>query len=369
MKRMNIKMGGVDNARAFTLVELLVVIAIIGILIALLLPAVQAAREAARRMQCSNHLKQMGLGVHNFHDAQKGITPFGLGRIRASFFVLLFPYTEQQALYDQITSVATDGGITSRLEWNIFFALLTDEQRRGYGAVPWFKCPSRRSGNTWFEQTTNPSTGAALANGDGPRQGARGDYAPVVFFDESVNRPDSWPWAWSQYDENLDNLKNMASLRNAIRPCVADRWAYPAGNKGWRCRDTFAFVTDGLSNTIFVGEKHIHPNNFEKCDWSQGYTMSDCSMLVHSAFAANGDIIFGRDIAKGNSLMKMNDQPTGSPFGQIGFGSWHPGVCQFLLGDGAVMSFSITTPVGTSSDPRTMILLAGANDGKAVTLP
>ncbi|MDR0610081.1 MAG: DUF1559 domain-containing protein, partial [Planctomycetaceae bacterium] len=84
------------------MVELLVVIAIIGVLIALLLPAVQAAREAARRMQCSNHLKQIGLGIHNFHDTRNGIVPALVNDYRrAAVFVLLYPYVEQQTAYDE----------------------------------------------------------------------------------------------------------------------------------------------------------------------------------------------------------------------------------------------------------------------------
>jgi prepilin-type N-terminal cleavage/methylation domain-containing protein len=94
---------------AFTLVELLVVIAIIGILVSLLLPAVQAAREAARRMACSNNLKQLGLAVHNFHDAHKrlpsSIRPGGLTSApRIAGLTLLLPYLEQSSaynLYDQ----------------------------------------------------------------------------------------------------------------------------------------------------------------------------------------------------------------------------------------------------------------------------
>ncbi|MDR1493919.1 MAG: DUF1559 domain-containing protein [Planctomycetaceae bacterium] len=109
--------------RAFTLVELLVVIAIIGVLIALLLPAVQAAREAARRMQCTNHLKQLGLAVHNYHDANQAL-PSGMSalpnkteidRRRFSALLKLCPYIELQSVYDAYSN-ATNIGVWKNTE-------------------------------------------------------------------------------------------------------------------------------------------------------------------------------------------------------------------------------------------------------------
>jgi prepilin-type N-terminal cleavage/methylation domain-containing protein/prepilin-type processing-associated H-X9-DG protein len=89
--------------RGFTLIELLVVIAIIGVLIALLLPAVQAAREAARRAQCTNNLKQLGIGIHNYHQATNAI-PWGDGPwwIEWSAHTMLLPYIEQGPIYNAI---------------------------------------------------------------------------------------------------------------------------------------------------------------------------------------------------------------------------------------------------------------------------
>src|SRR6478609_9647373 len=104
MKRRN----GTFHQPGFTLVELLVVIAIIGVLVALLLPAVQAARESARRMQCTNQMKQLGLALHNFHDTNK-IFPAALDELttspstgnlwKASWVPHILPYIEQQALF------------------------------------------------------------------------------------------------------------------------------------------------------------------------------------------------------------------------------------------------------------------------------
>lgn len=90
-----------ERRRGFTLVELLVVITIIGILIALLLPAVQAAREAARRMQCGNNLKQIGLATHNYHSVYSTLPPAIVrivGQLYCPINTILLPYIEQEAL-------------------------------------------------------------------------------------------------------------------------------------------------------------------------------------------------------------------------------------------------------------------------------
>jgi prepilin-type N-terminal cleavage/methylation domain-containing protein/prepilin-type processing-associated H-X9-DG protein len=115
------------TGRAFTLVELLVVIAIIGVLVALLLPAVQAAREAARRSQCANNLKQLGLGLHNYHDTYKTFPPMAGGTTnpdtswdpgswysngeRHSTFFFILPFMEQKPLYDQIQAGRPEGSM------------------------------------------------------------------------------------------------------------------------------------------------------------------------------------------------------------------------------------------------------------------
>jgi prepilin-type N-terminal cleavage/methylation domain-containing protein len=119
--RKRIVIEGRDRCSAFTLVELLVVIAIIGMLIALLLPAVQAAREAARRMQCSNNMKQYGLALHNHHNA-RGKFPAQQGRRIESASTdsfgatyRLLPYIEQQAAFDSIQSDTNNYGPDARI--------------------------------------------------------------------------------------------------------------------------------------------------------------------------------------------------------------------------------------------------------------
>jgi prepilin-type N-terminal cleavage/methylation domain-containing protein/prepilin-type processing-associated H-X9-DG protein len=153
--------------RGFTLVELLVVIAIIGILIALLLPAVQAAREAARRAQCTNNLKQLGLGLQNYHDTYR-VFPFG-NQNSYAWTVRLLPFIEQKPLWDKINEGNSGYPAFSFSPWDSKFTFKDVK-------IPAYNCPS--DGN-WSNQTgwsaTNyqGSYGDSLYNNhtDGSRRG------------------------------------------------------------------------------------------------------------------------------------------------------------------------------------------------------
>ena len=155
----------------FTLVELLVVITIIGILIALLLPAVQAAREAARRMQCANNLKQLGVAMANYESAVRCFPPgviwrsdadatslnTGLyGGPRATFHVQLFPYTEQSNVY-------------AKIDFNVFVIFAYGNNLEATNAsLPYLLCPSDGLGGNFFTNgaaaQANPSWRDAITS-------------------------------------------------------------------------------------------------------------------------------------------------------------------------------------------------------------
>ena len=141
--------------RAFTLVELLVVIAIIGVLVALLLPAVQAAREAARRMQCGNHLKQIGLGLQNYHDVFNSL-PYGARSRRGSdpltftnlwgpsWYVGILPFCEQKNLADLIEQrgiVGAGASTGSDYSWLTTTGAAVSQAAHNQ-KIPWMLCPS-----------------------------------------------------------------------------------------------------------------------------------------------------------------------------------------------------------------------------------
>ena len=194
----NVRMGG-GNLRAFTLVELLVVIAIIGILIALLLPAVQAAREAARRMQCSNNLKQLGLALHNYHDSNRGLpsTWIKMGdKDCFSAFITLLPYIEQTSIYSEILNIGCD-------PWYFF------QHPVLYSPISFLSCPS--DGTSTSVGPNAPRTNYSLSLGDAVLQ-----MAHPTFPDNVTNRGLFRPGEWKTLGSIPDGLSNTIAFGEHI---------------------------------------------------------------------------------------------------------------------------------------------------------
>jgi prepilin-type N-terminal cleavage/methylation domain-containing protein len=349
----------------FTLVELLVVIAIIGVLIALLLPAVQAAREAARRSQCSNHLNQFGLAVHNFVGAKNNfLPPLIIHESRPSIMVLLMPFYEQSALYDNImqygqnyalihdSSGALNTGNVYELYRKWWENTLTPEERDQFGSIAIWKCPSRRNG-VQVTKEADP-IGSTFAMPAGPVT----DYCAVILHIDAVNTP-ATPgsgWVACYLSNNASHINNQLG---PFRPSILLN-----GNTNIP-RDPIAYWADGTSNQLIFGEAHVPENRLNICLSSAWWTQTDCSALTAHG-AGRG---FVRPVHPAYRLARGPQDYTGnsnaeSPIAGYGFGSSHAGICQFLLGDGAVRAVSTTTPMDTILVP-----LANTGDGKAVTLP
>lgn len=319
--------------RGFTLVELLVVIAIIGVLVALLLPAVQAAREAARRTQCSNNLKQIGLAVHNFHDARNGLPPLVVGERRASFWVYLLPYLEQQNSFDLLNGGNAGANTSLGADMGTNWTNLNTEEKQGLASVSAYKCPSIRSGMQMV---------------DNDKPGPVGDYAVPYAQDTSVTGIGATIF-FMPCDPKSVSLQLGAIQVAKVTSC--DNAGYLAAQP----RSGFHTILDGTSQTLIVGEAHLIPQNLNKC-CAAGQV--DGSFLFATGGAGGGyrewQVIrrVSVPIAQSPKSTAHND-----------FGSWHPGICQFLRADGSVAAISNNISV------TLLFNLGHASDGNVVQIP
>lgn len=349
-------MKGKQKRSAFTLVELLVVIAIIGILIGLLLPAVQAAREAARRMQCTNNLKQIGLSVHNFESATGKLPPVDIYMGHAAILPLLWPYMEQQALYEVLKNwrgakdassgfgqdLCRSGSGAGDTFWRNT-EYMTDELRKQFCSVVYVKCPTRRAGVAGAPLKNQELTTSTTIKGCQSivSYGPFADYAPVIY--TTYNSPDCTNFQWvGAADEYALNPGNKSPFRRAVVQKTGDE-------RSWEPRDPISWWVDGSSNQFIFGEKHI------PIDVMGGETVAfrhDQNYLA-ATNSSGRDWALGRAVCEQYPLASPRD--TNAP--QRYFGSWHAGVCNFLMGDGAVRSVSVTAL------PKTLGQLAHVSDG------
>ena len=280
--------------RGFTLIELLVVIAIIAVLIALLLPAVQQAREAARRAACKNNMRQLGLGLHNYHDshgvfpsgwigATTGVGPDVEGMNGFGWGTMILPYVDQAPLYSQLN-----------FSQSIIDTNNLPELRRGLAV---FRCPSDPQPDTWeIEQEGSPGTVLAEL----------GTANFVAVFGSGPGQPGG---------------RDLHDCEGYVGQCTGNGIFYHNSRIG--IRD----ILDGTSSTIIVGERMTHP-----------FGQSNVEL-----FSTWSGVVPGGEEAYSRILGLVDHPPNSAHHGVIhadDFGSHHVGGTQFVLADGHVRFIS-----------------------------
>lgn len=299
----------------FTLIELLVVIAIIAILVSLLLPAVQQAREAARRTQCRNNLKQMGIALHNYHDVNNVFPPGFTDTIAGNserisggwaWSAYLLPYIEQAALYSQFNfnttpyALQTPGGAA------------VQNQRLVATPLSVYNCPSdaRKEGIA--------NNAGAAANGAGAAMVAQTSYQGVM------GAFDGAPCAASGTSIVVNPRNNGLLIVNGSR----------------RFRD----VTDGTSNVIVIGEVREIPNTTDIA----GNDIGSTRQFIYGSITNQGGPQCSNNAYNNNGAHnhlratrhKLNGPMLSTSVLHRAFHSRHTGGAQFLLGDGSVRFLS-----------------------------
>jgi prepilin-type N-terminal cleavage/methylation domain-containing protein/prepilin-type processing-associated H-X9-DG protein len=333
-------MKRLGRGQAFTIVELLVVMAIIGMLIALLLPAVQAVRESARRLQCTNNLKQLGLGVLQHVNAQQqyptggwgwwwvGDPDRGIGRRQTGGWVYnILPYIEENKIY----LLPQDGDQYT----------ITDKQKAGANAMTKTtlaiaNCPSRRPSMLFAK----PSEGTFVAynaaeNDPADNFAARGDYAinsGDQGFDEYFPGPETlsqgdtpsfWVNIHKQYNKDIGKCSGISFERSEIIP---DQ------------------IRDGTTHTIMLGEKYLNPDQY----------------INGLKFYDNESLYTGFNNDNFRSAFSPPTRDCRGLTDPLLFGSVHVDSCNFVFCDGSVR------PISYSIDPTVFSCLGNRADGHSI---
>jgi prepilin-type N-terminal cleavage/methylation domain-containing protein/prepilin-type processing-associated H-X9-DG protein len=356
----------------FTLVELLVVIAIIGILVALLLPAVQAAREAGRRMQCSNHLKQLGLAAHNFHDVYQRLPPGWNGILDTNrtkpFYgstwdcgdvpyldvkAYVLPYMEAQQVYDEIY-----------VEWNVDKYRNDPNFPGGLNAEAFWSWDQYQD-RTWAIAAMSDIPPYICPSAD-PKS-ATNIVALILPYAEVGQTTGGMVLYWfgagnSPLTTGL-GVSNYRGVSGGICACPGNAWDKWRGVFGNRTKHNFASIQDGTSNTLMFGEAvggktWTRPSPTDQWsvtqDWADAWITGTCIGVAWGLKAP---------------------PPASGTWGYQAwyqFGSEHSGVVQFAFADGSVRQVSDSIkqrseiPPGVNGTNNVFLHLAGMRDHQSV---